>query len=164
MTVLSVDKDPSGLTMVITSEFDADTAAVWQLWANPRLLERWWGPPEYPATVELHDLSPGGKVSYFMTGPEGEKFGGYWDVVEVEAPRRLVLEDGFASGDGQPDPDMPVTRTEVTIADNGGKTRMLITSKFGSTDDMQRLLDMGMDEGMAAAMGQIDAILAEVAS
>ena len=116
MTVLSVDKDLNAKTMVITSEFDASVDAVWQLWANPRLLERWWGPPTYPATVDLHDLAPGGKVTYFMTGPEGDKHGGYWNVVEVDAPSRLVLEDGFADGDsGAPNDNMPVTRTVVEM-------------------------------------------------
>ena len=47
-------------------------ARVWALWADPRKLERWWGPPTFPATVLEHDLRPGGKVSYYMTSPEGE--------------------------------------------------------------------------------------------
>lgn len=164
MTVLNVEKDLGAHTMVITSEFDASVDAVWQLWANPRLLERWWGPPTYPATVDLHDLTPGGKVTYYMTGPEGDRHGGYWDVVEVDAPTRLVLEDGFADGDsGAPNQNMPVTRTVVEIAAAGDKTRMIITSNFASTQDMEKLLEMGMDEGMSLAMGQIDAILADVA-
>ena len=163
MTVLSVDKDTSAHTMVITSEFSAPISNVWQLWANPRLLERWWGPPTYPATVDLHDLTPGGKVTYFMTSPEGDKFGGFWDIVEVDPPSHLVIEDGFANGEtGEPNHEMPRTRTVVRIEEAGDKTRMILTSNFGSTEAMEQLLAMGMDEGMAAAMGQIDAILAEV--
>lgn len=163
MTVLNIDKDPAAKTMVITSEFDAPVDRVWQLWANPRLLERWWGPPTYPATVDLHDLTPGGKVTYFMTGPEGDRHGGYFNIVAVDAPSRLVFEDGFANGDdGTPNDAMPVTRVEVAIAAAGDKTRMLVTSNFASTEAMEQLLAMGMDEGMREAMGQIDAILAEV--
>ena len=73
MTVTSVHKDPEALTMTITAEFDAPVEQVWQMWADPRQLERWWGPPTYPATVVDHDLTPGGRVTYFMTGPEGDK-------------------------------------------------------------------------------------------
>ena len=51
MTVTNVHKDPEALTMTITAEFDAPVERVWQLWADPRQLERWWGPPTYPATV-----------------------------------------------------------------------------------------------------------------
>jgi hypothetical protein len=71
MTVTDVRKDPAALTMTVASEWDAPIARVWQLWADPRKLERWWGPPTYPATVVEHDLRPGGKVSYFMTSPRG---------------------------------------------------------------------------------------------
>lgn len=48
MTVTSSHKDPDALTMTITAEFDAPVERVWQLWENPRQLERWWGPPSYP--------------------------------------------------------------------------------------------------------------------
>lgn len=160
MTVLSIDKDAAAKSMVITAEFDADVDSVWQLWANPRLLERWWGPPTYPATVDLHDLTVGGKVTYFMTGPEGDQHGGYFDIVEVEAPTRLAFDDGFAGPDGAANAAMPVTRVEVSIAAAGDKIRMLVTSKFASTEAMEQLLAMGMDEGMREAMSQIDAILA----
>ena len=53
MTVWSVDKNPEAKTMVITAEFNTSITNVWQLWADPRLLERWWGPPGFAATFEL---------------------------------------------------------------------------------------------------------------
>ncbi|MFP3881190.1 MAG: SRPBCC domain-containing protein [Actinomycetota bacterium] len=72
MTVTNTKKDPENLTFEITSEFDASVDRVWGLWEDPRQLEKWWGPPTYPATVVEHDLTPGGKVKYYMTGPEGD--------------------------------------------------------------------------------------------
>ena len=60
MTVTGVHEGPRALTMTVTAEFDAPVERVWQLWADPRQLERWWGPPTYPATVVEHDLAPGG--------------------------------------------------------------------------------------------------------
>ena len=59
MTVTAVHKDPRRLTLTVEAEFDASAERVWQLWADPRQLERWWGPPTYPATVTTHDLAPG---------------------------------------------------------------------------------------------------------
>ena len=60
MTVLAVDRDPVALTLTIVSEFDAPAARVGQVWADPRQLERWWGPPTYPTTVVDHDFTPEG--------------------------------------------------------------------------------------------------------
>jgi uncharacterized protein YndB with AHSA1/START domain len=160
MTVTSVVKDPEALTMAITSEFDAPVARVWELWSNPRLLERWWGPPTYPATFVDHDLRPGGNVTYFMTGPEGDKSRGWWRVTAVEQPHRLEFEDGFADDTGAPNPDMPTMTIRVTLTEHdGGATRMRVETTFPSAAVMEQMITMGMDEGMTLALGQIDDIL-----
>ena len=160
MSVTSVHKDPEAMTMTVTAEFGAPIERVWQLWANPRQLERWWGPPTYPATVVDHDLTPGGSVTYFMTGPEGDQPRGWWRVLEVDAPRRLVFEDGFADEAGVPDQDMPTMTIHVTLDEQAdGGTRMAVETAFPSTDAMERMISMGMEEGMTSAVAQIDEIL-----
>jgi uncharacterized protein YndB with AHSA1/START domain len=162
MSAVDITKDLENATLVVTSMFAASPDRVWRLWADPRQLERWWGPDPYPATVVDHDLRPDGHVSYFMTGPEGDQHKGYWRVLEVEPPRRLVFEDGFADDTGEPDADLPVSRAEVTIAAvDDTITRMTITSVYDTTADLEQVLAMGMEEGIRAAVGQIDALLAE---
>ena len=162
MTVTAVRNDPQALTMTLEAEFDASPERVWQLWADPRQLERWWGPPTYPATFTKHDLTPGTRVEYHMTGPEGDQPKGYWDVLETDPPRSLVVRDGFANDDGTPNLDFPTGEMRVRIEEIGdGRTRMSIESLFPSTEAMEQLLAMGQEEGMTQAVGQIDAILAE---
>jgi uncharacterized protein YndB with AHSA1/START domain len=162
MTVTAVRKDPQALTMTIEAEFDASPERVWQLWADPRQLERWWGPPTYPATVTKHNLTPGGRVEYQMTGPEGDQHHGYWEVLEIDAPYRLVLSDGFANADGTPNTDLPLSTMYVRIEGiGGGRTRMAIEGVFPSAEAMEQILAMGTEEGLTLALGQIDAILAE---
>lgn len=166
MTVTNVHKDPESMTMTIISEFDAPIGRVWQLWENPRQLERWWGPPTYPATVVDHDLTPGGRVNYFMTGPEGDQARGWWRVLAVEAPRRLEFEDGFADDAGDPNPDMPTMTIRVGLDEQpDGRTRMTIETAFPSLEAMEQIISMGMEEGMTSAIAQIDELLrAEAAS
>jgi uncharacterized protein YndB with AHSA1/START domain len=162
VTVIAVRKDPEALTMTLDAEFDAAPERVWQLWADPRQLERWWGPPTYPATFTRHDLAPGSRVEYHMTGPEGDQPRGYWDVVEADAPHRLVVRDGFANDDGTPNTDLPQGTMLVTIEQIGeGRTRMSIESRYASAEAMEQLLAMGEEQGLTEAVGQIDAILAE---
>jgi len=164
MTVTSVRKDLEALTLVLTAEFAASPSRVWELWADPRQLERWWGPPSWPATFTRHDLAIGSHVEYHMTGPTGDEAHGYWDIVEVDPPRRLVFVDGFAGSDGTPNDDFPRNEGTVTIEPiEAGRTRMSIESHFPSPEAMEQVLAMGMEEGLTQAVGQIDAILAEVA-
>jgi uncharacterized protein YndB with AHSA1/START domain/pimeloyl-ACP methyl ester carboxylesterase len=165
MTVTAVRKDPQALTMTVDAEFDASPERVWQLWADPRQLERWWGPPTYPATFTRHDLAPGSRVEYHMTGPEGDQPRGYWEIVEADPPRSLVFRDGFANDDGSPNTDLPLTTARITIEGiGGGRTRMSIESLFPSTEAMEQVLALGAEEGLKQAVGQIDAVLAEDAA
>jgi uncharacterized protein YndB with AHSA1/START domain len=160
MTVISTDKDTDALTMTFVATFDADVARVWQVWEDPRQLERWWGPPTWPATFEQHSFVPGGHSRYYMTGPDGEKARGWWSIVAIDAPRRLEIDDGFADDDGEPVATMDPMRMVVTLeaADTG--TRMTTVTTFANPEQMQHVLDMGIEEGMRLAMGQIDALLA----
>ena len=160
MPVTNVQTDPKAMTMTITAEFDAPIERVWQMWENPRQLEQWWGPPTYPATFVDHDFTPGGTVTYFMTGPEGDQPRGWWRVIAVDAPRRLEFEDGFADGDGSPNLEMPTTKTRVELTEpSEASTRMVIATNFSSIESMEQMVAMGMEEGMTLAVGQIDNLL-----
>jgi uncharacterized protein YndB with AHSA1/START domain len=160
MTVTKVERDLDRLSLVLTAEFDVAVERVWELWADPRKLEQWWGPPTYPATVEEHHLAPGGSVTYFMTGPEGDKYRGWWQVIAVEPPTSLEFVDGFADDAGNPLEDMPTNTTHMLLAEHEGGTRMELRSQFESLEQMEKLLEMGMDEGLRQAVEQMDAILA----
>lgn len=158
MTVISVRKDPQTLSMTLEAEFEASPERVWQLWADPRQLERWWGPPTYPATFTKHDLAPGSRVEYFMMGPEGDQYPGYWEVVEANAPHQLVFRESSCT----PNIDFPMITAHVRIEPVGnGRTRMSFHSAFPSMEAMEQFLAMGTEEGLSQALGQIDAILAE---
>lgn len=160
MTVTNTKKDPENLTFEITSEFDASIDRVWRLWEDPRQLERWWGPPTHPATVVEHDLAPGGEVKYYMTGPEGDSHWAWMKIVAVDAPSSLDIEEGFADDQGEPNPDMPTALLRVDIVEESeGNVRMTISVRFPSLEAMEQMMAMGMDEGIAAALGQIDDIL-----
>jgi uncharacterized protein YndB with AHSA1/START domain len=158
MTVISVDRDPVALTLTIVAEFDTTAERVWQVWADPRQLERWWGSPTYPATVVDHDLSAGGRVTYYMTGPNGETLHGWWRIISVDPPHSLDFEDGCGDDSDQADDKLPTTFVEVRLIETLEKTTMTITSRFDSIADMEQLL--GQVEGMRLAVGQIDVILA----
>ena len=158
MSITSVDTDYDNLTIKLIADFDAPIEQVWELWSDPRKLERWWGPPGYPATFEKHDLTPGGEVTYFMTGDEGDTWG-MWRVTAVDPPTSLEFTDSFADADGTPIADMPAGRVRVRLSERDGGTRMEMHSTFESREDMDKLVGMGMVEGLRQAVGQMDALL-----
>ena len=142
------------------ADFDAPIDQVWELWSDPRGLERWWGPPTEPATVEKHDLSPGGEVTYLMTGPEGDTHHGVWRVTAVDPPTSLEFTDAFAEPDGMPIADMPVSTVSVRLIERESGTRMKMRLAFESRADMEKLVSTGVVDGLQEAVGQMDALLA----
>jgi uncharacterized protein YndB with AHSA1/START domain len=161
MSMVSSTQDPRALTLTIVSELAAPPARVWQVWSDPRQLERWWGPPTWPATFEEHDVVVGGRSRYYMTGPDGEKARGWWRFLALDEPRSLEFEDGFSDDAGEPDPQMPTIRALVELEETAAGTRMTVTNRFATVEQMERLVQMGMDEGMTEAVGQLDRLLAE---
>ena len=160
MPVTDVRHDLDNLTLTITAEFAAPVERIWQVYADPRQLEKVWGPPSYPATVVDHDLRPGGRVTYFMTGPEGDKHAGYWQVTTVDEPRGFSFDDGFADLDFTPNPELPVSKNEYTFTERDGGTRATYVSTFASAEGLQQVLDMGIVEGATSAVNQIDELVA----
>jgi uncharacterized protein YndB with AHSA1/START domain len=161
MSVVSVEKDVDDLSLVLVAEFDAPIERVWQLWADPRQLERWWGPPTHPATVHRHDLADGGEVAYVMTGPAGEQSRGWWRVTSVDPPRSLEFTDGFANRDGTPNADMPTTAVQVRLSEHDTVTRMVLRFRFESGEHMERLERWGAFDVFPQSVGQMDALLAD---
>jgi uncharacterized protein YndB with AHSA1/START domain len=160
MPVTDVTKDFDNRTLTITAEFAAPLERVWQLYEDPRQLEQVWGPPEYPATFVDHRLAPGTRSTYFMTSPEGEKFAGYWDITSVESPSRFTFDDGFAHEDFTPNAELPASHNVYEFTSVDSATRAVFTSAYESADDLQKVLDMGMEEGATSAINQADAFLA----
>jgi uncharacterized protein YndB with AHSA1/START domain len=160
MSIVSVEKDFDSLSLTLIAEFDAPIERAWQLWADPRQLERWWGPPTHPSTVEQHDLVAGGEVAYFMTGPGGEQTRGWWRITSVDPPTSLEFTDGFAKADGTPNPKTPTTSVQVRLGEHEGGTRMELRFAFESREHMEQLERWGAFEVFPQSVGQMDALLA----
>ncbi len=159
MTVISTDTDQRSLRLTLVAQFAAGPESVWGVWENPRQLERWWGPPTYPATFTRHDFEVGGESRYFMTGPGGDRSRGWWRMFVIDQPRRLEFSNGLAGDDGEPEPGVDPMGAYVTFESFDGGTRMTVVSQFTDVAQMEKMLAMGMAEGMTQAVSQIDELL-----
>lgn len=164
MPVTAVEKDLDRLTLTIVAEFAAPARRLWDAYTDPRQLERFWGPPTYPATFTRHDAVPGGRSDYAMTGPEGDTHHGYWEWTAVEPGRSFEVRDGFAGDDGTPNDALPTVRMVFEFEETDAGSRLTTTSHFDSLEQLEQLVAMGMEEGTREAMAQIDAVLADLSA
>jgi len=164
MPITSVEKDLDQLTITIVADFTAPLARLWDAYADPRQIERFWGPPSYPATFLRHDVAPGGRSVYKMTGPTGDEHYGCWEWTDVTAPTSFDVIDWFADETGAPNTELPPTRASFVFEETDAGSRLTTTSRFDSLEQLQQLLDMQMLEGTKEAMAQIDDVLADLAA
>lgn len=164
MPITSVTPDADALTLTVVGEYPVPVERLWEAYADPRQLERFWGPEAWPATFTRHDMTVGGRSEYFMTGPDSSTSRGWWRFLAVEPGRRFEVEDGFAHEDGRPNDEMPTMRMAFTFEPTATGSRVTSVTHFASLEAMERLLEMGMVEGLRSAMGQLDRVLAEPAS
>ena len=164
MTEVRVEKDVSALRLTMVADFDASPEEVWDVWADPRKIERWWGPPTFPATFTRHEFSVGGESRYYMTGPNGEQPHGWWRIESLERPHRFAFVNGLAGDDGEPVSGVAPMPSVVTIELVDERTRMTAVTNFVDVQQMEAMLEMGMQEGMRQAIGQIDGVLAPLAN
>lgn len=163
MPITAVSSDPQALTLTLSGEYPVSLQRLWDAWADPRQLERFWGPETWPATFVRHDMTVGGRSHYYMTGPEGQRTPNcYWEFLVVEEPTRFEVTNGFAREDYSPDPAMPHMRMVFRFEVTPTGSRFTSTTWFRSLQDMEQLIQMGMVEGMRSAIGQLDGVLAEV--
>ena len=164
MPVTSVTQDPAALTMTVVADFPVPVQRLWDVYVDPRQLERFWGPPTYPAQFTRHDVAVGGLSAYAMTGPDGDVSRGYWQWLAVEAQTSFEVLDGFALTDGTPNAEMPSMRMVFVFETTQTGSRVSTTTYFNTAKELAQLVDMGMQEGMTQAMGQMDLVLADLRS
>lgn len=162
MPVIDINADTENLTLTVTAEFAAPIERVWHAYSDPRQLERFWGPPSWPATFLTWDHTVGGRADYAMTGPHGEQHRAYWEFLEIEEPNRFSVLDGFSDDEGKPNGDLPAMRMDFTFEPTTDGTRMVTSSRFDSLEALEQVIAMGVIEGTRMAMSQIDAVLRDL--
>lgn len=162
MPVTDIITDPEKLTMTVIADFAAPVERLWGAFTEPRQLERFWGPPGWPATFTAFDFEPGGKAEYAMRGPRGEKSAGAWEFLSIDAPRAFEVLDAFVDDDGKPLDGFPAMRMTFTFEPTAEGSRMVNTSYFDSAEALEQIVAMGAVEGTRMAMAQLDAVLQDL--
>ena len=162
MPITNISSDPNALTLTVVADYPVSVERLWDAYADPRKLERFWGPEQWPATFTRHDMSVGGQSHYYMTGPDGTTSRGWFKFLAVEPYRKFEVEDGFADESGNVNATMPTMRMIFNFESTAGGSRFTSVTYFPSVEAMEQLVNMGMMEGMKSAMGQIDAVLTDL--
>jgi uncharacterized protein YndB with AHSA1/START domain len=156
MPLTSVIKDTAKLTLTVVGDYPVPQQRLWDAFADPRQLERFWGPPFAPATFTRHDFKVGGRSEYFLTLPDGGKWSGSWKFTAVNPISSFEARDGEDNAD---DHNLPASM-RFTFETTATGSRLTSVTWFESIEAMEQAVP-GMEEGLRAAMPQLDVVLAE---
>lgn len=162
MPVTDIQTDPENLTMTLVADFAAPVARLWQAFTTPEQLNRFFGPPTWPATFTEFDLRPGGHARYHMTGPRGETAAGQWEFLEVTPNERFTVLDQFTDDDGNVQTELPQMRVTYEFSEHESGSRLTNTTLFESVEALEQVINMGAIEGTKLAFNQLDAVLQDL--
>lgn len=154
-------KDPENKKMYITREFDAPAEKVWRCWTEPELLDQWWAPEPYKAVTVKMESRVGGTWLYYMLGPEGDKMYCKAEYLSIEKGKSYSATDAFCDEHGNDTGQFPGMKWKVDFISLGSSTRVEVEITFSPLENMDKIMEMGFQEGFTMAHGNLDRLLAK---
>ncbi len=144
---------PSEREIETTRIFDAPRELVWRAFTEPALVAQWWGRGN-KLVIERMEVERGGHWRYVEHSADGvDGFEGRYR--EVTPPERIVQTFEW---DGMPG---YVVIATVTFEDLGdGRTRVVNTSLFHTTEERDGMLSSGVETGLSQSYEALDGLLA----
>lgn len=146
-------------TVTVNREFAADLDLVWKAWTKPEILDQWWAPKPWKAETKKMDFRPGGYWHYAMVGPEGERHYARADYKSITAKKVFTAVDAFCDEAGVINRDLPQTNWETSFSERDGATMVDVKLSFDSAQDMDKMIEMGFQEGFTIALNGLDELL-----
>jgi uncharacterized protein YndB with AHSA1/START domain len=157
-------KDLSNKKVMVVRDFDAPVSQVWQAWTNQQLLDEWWAPKPWKAKTKSMDFREGGTWLYSMVGPDGSESFCRADYHTIEVEKNFTASDSFCDEHGEPTNELPRMNWRNTFIPTNKGTRVEIEITFANIEDLEKIMEMGFKEGFAAAHGNLDELLLQVAA
>lgn len=162
MPVTEITTDTDALTMTLVADVTAPVERLWKAFTDPRQLDRFWGPPGWPATFTAFDFTVGGRARYGMTSPHGEHSRGAWEFIRIDEPHSFEVLDAFVDERGDAIDGMPTMRMRFVFESTDAGSRVVNTTFFASVEALEQVVAMGALEGSKLAINQLDAVVADL--
>lgn len=152
-----VDKENN--TITVKRAFAANRQLVWDCYTKSELLDQWFAPHPFTTKTKSMDFSEGGHWLYAMIDPEGTEYWGRTDYLTIQPIENYTALDGFCNDKGELNPDLPRANLDVTFQDLGENALVLTIVIYNSLEDLETVIQMGMQEGLTSTLERLDDLL-----
>ena len=146
-------------TLTVKREFMAGRQLVWDCHTKSELLEKWFAPAPFTAKTKSMEFREGGRWHYAMVGPDGGEFWGLSEYLAIQPIDYYRALDAFSNEAGEINEELPRAKWLVTFTDREENTLVETVVTYQSLSDLEKVLNMGMEEGMMATLKQLDELL-----
>lgn len=152
-----VDKTTNAITF--RREFSAPRQLVWDAYTKSELLDQWFAPKPFKAKTKSMDFSEGGRWLYAMVDPDGTEYWSVSDFLTIKPIDNFTALDGFCDENGVLNPELPRANWDVTFSDKGENALVETVIIYNSLSDLEVVIQMGMEEGLAMTLNNLDEFL-----
>ena len=147
-------------TVVITAEFDAERDLVWDAYTKPELLDQWWAPKPFRSRTKVMDFRDGGRRFYGMVSPEGVERWVLQKYTSITPKSNFKLFNTFADADENV--ELPGSDWDLNFSEQDGKTTVHVSIYNESLERLERMIEMGVIQGMEAQLANLSELLAKL--
>lgn len=155
----SFSKDRTGNKLVVEREFEAPVQQVWKAWTESHLLDQWWAPRPWKAETKSMDFREGGFWLYSMNGPDGTRTWCRVNYETIDPGKSFTGIDFFCDEAGKENEEFPRMHWRTDFLPTPSGTRVVVEITFASPADLEKIMEMGFQEGFTAALGNLDELL-----
>ena len=149
-------------TLTIRREFEAERPLIWDCYTKRELLDQWFAPAPLTTKTKSMDFREGGHWHYAMVEPGGTEYWGYTSYVKIRPIDYYTTLDAFSNADAEINEDLPRAEWLVTFTDKGENTLVETVVTYKSLSDLEQVVQMGMEQGMAATLQKLDDLLVKL--
>ena len=149
--------DKATKTVFITREFDADLSLVWDAFTKPEILDQWVAPKPWTSKTKFMDFKVGGRRFYAMVSPEGHEHWSIQKYTSISPKTNFKMFNAFADNDENP--ELPGSDWDYTFSEQDGKTKVSITIYNESLARMEKMIEMGFQEGFTMTLNYLENLL-----
>ncbi len=152
--------DKEAKKVFITREFNADLSLVWDAFTKAELLDQWVAPKPWTSKTKYIDFTVGGRRFYAMVSPEGIERWAIQKYTSISPKTNFKLLNAFADKDENP--ELPGSEWDYTFSEHpekDGITKVNITIYNESLARMEKMIEMGFQEGFKMAIQNLDYLL-----
>jgi uncharacterized protein YndB with AHSA1/START domain len=155
-----ISKDLDQRTLTVERVFDAPLDRVWRAYTDPELLEQWWAPLPWKTETLRMQFAVGGDWFYAMNGPDGERQCCRMDFLDIQPGKSFTSDDFFTDANGEINLEMPKQKFTTTFTAEANATRVIVVADYERVEDLETVIEMGIEQGITLAQDQLAALLA----